>query len=103
MKAPQFDPVIHAPLRLQICALLSQVHTVEFQVVRDALKISDSVMSKHLSQLTDVGYVVQTKLPMNGRQRTLLSLSAKGRKAFASHVAALQTLASLASFDPPAD
>jgi DNA-binding MarR family transcriptional regulator len=100
LKTPNFDPVIHAPLRLQICAMLSQMKQAEFQVVRDELEVSDSVLSKHLSQLSEAGYVNQVKLLTNGRQRTTLSLSSKGRRAFAEHVATLQDLASLASREP---
>lgn len=97
MKTPRFDPVIHAPLRLQICALLSQTLYVEFQVVRDELGVSDSVLSKHLKQLDEAGYVRQHAMSKNGRQRISLALTGAGKKAFAAHVATLQALASLAS------
>ena len=95
MNVPQFDPVIHAPIRLQICALLSQLQQAEFQLVCEQLSVSDSVLSKHVSQLVDADYVVQTRLPFNGRQRMMLSLTRKGRSAFAAHVETLQALASL--------
>lgn len=105
MKVPKFDPVIHAPIRLQICALLSQVQHLEFQLVRDELEVSDSVLSKHLSQLTEAGYVLQSKFALNGRQRTLLGLTREGRRAFDGHVATLQALASLPNgeTEPPAE
>ena len=93
--APQFDAVIHAPGRLQICAILSGVDDAEFAMVRDAIKVSDSVMSKHLKQLEEAGYVKLSKAAENGRQRTWISLTATGRKAFAAHVAELQRLAAL--------
>lgn len=94
-RAPVFDPVIHAPGRLQICAILSSVDDAEFAMIRDTIKVSDSVMSKHLKQLDDAGYVKLTKAAENGRQRTWIALTASGRKAFAGHVAELQRLASL--------
>ena len=46
-----FDPVIHAPGRLQICAILSRIDEAEFAVIRDAIKMSDSVLSKQRSSL----------------------------------------------------
>ncbi len=92
---PQFDSVIHAPGRLQICALLASVDQGEFAALRDAIGVSDSVMSKHISQLEDTGYVAVRKAALNGRSRTWLSLTAAGRKAFATHVAELNRLASL--------
>ncbi len=96
MRAPVFDAVIHAPGRLQICALLSGVEAAEFALVRDALAVSDSVMSKHLKQLEEAGYVRLTKAAENGRQRTWISLTRAGREAFAAHVAELQRLAGVA-------
>jgi len=92
--APVFDALIHAPGRLQICAILSSVDA-EFAMLRDAIKVSDSVMSKHLKQLEEAGYVALTKTSENGRQRTWASLTGKGRKAFAPPLAQLQRLAAM--------
>ena len=98
--APVFDAVIHAPGRLQICAVLASVDDAEFALIRDAIKVSDSVMSKHLKQLEEAGYVKLTKAAENGRQRTWIALTPKGRKAFAAHVAELQRLAALTAPEP---
>ncbi|HEV7689921.1 MAG TPA: transcriptional regulator [Hyphomonadaceae bacterium] len=103
MSPPKFDPVIHAPLRLQICALLSPMWTADFQMLRDELGISDSVLSKHIKQLEDAGYVMQTKAAKNGRQRTTVIFTGKGRKAFQRHIATLQALASLANGNDKAE
>ena len=61
MKMPRFDTVIHAPNRLQICAFLSPLEEAEFQVLREELAVSDSVLSKHIKQLEEAGYVKQRK------------------------------------------
>lgn len=90
---PVFDPVIHAPGRLQVCAILSRVDEAEFAMIREAIKVSDSVLSKHLKQLEEAGYVAVRKAALDGRQRTWLSLTPAGRKAFAAHVAELTRLA----------
>lgn len=90
---PVFNPVIHAPGRLQICAILSRVDEAEFAMIRDAIKVSDSVLSKHLKQLEEAGYIKLAKVASDGRQRTWLSLTVPGRKAFKAHVAELQRLA----------
>ncbi|HEC01073.1 MAG TPA: ArsR family transcriptional regulator, partial [Sphingomonadales bacterium] len=55
MTTSAIDSVIHAPNRLQICALLAPLEMAEFQVLRDALKVSDSVLSKHIKQLEEAG------------------------------------------------
>ena len=96
MTSPVFDALIHAPGRLQICAILSGVDDAEFGLVRDRIGVSDSVLSKHLKQLEEAGYLKPRKAAVDGRQRTWLSLTAKGRKAFAAHVAELTRLAGMA-------
>ena len=93
--APALDTLIHAPGRLQICAILSSVSDAEFAMLRDAIKVSDSVLSKHLKQLEEAGYIALSKMTQDGRQRTWASLTAKGRKAFSAHVAELTRLAAL--------
>jgi len=90
-----FDPVIHAPARLQIMAVLAGVQDAEFSLLRTTVKVSDSVLSKHLAQLADAGYVNLRKAALGGRQRTWVSLTRDGRRAFASHVKALQALANI--------
>ena len=42
IQAPVFDPVIHAPGRLQICALLAAVDQAEFATIRDAIRPLDT-------------------------------------------------------------
>jgi DNA-binding transcriptional ArsR family regulator len=89
------DPVIHAPARLQIMAVLAGVQDAEFSLLRDTVQVSDSVLSKHLAQLTETGYVHLRKAALGGRQRTWASLTRDGRRAFAGHVKALQALAAV--------
>jgi len=90
----KFDTIIHAPNRLQICALLSPLDQVEFRVIREELSVSDSVLSKHIKQLEDVGYIKQKKSKVNGRARRWFHLTAKGRSAFESHVEELKRIVS---------
>ena len=92
MTKARFDEIIHAPKRLQICAFLMPLQDAEFQVIRDELEVSDSVLSKHLKQLDTAGYVEFRKSAVNGRQRMWASLTKRGRQAFAGHVKELQRL-----------
>ena len=93
--APHFDAVIHPPPRLQICGLLAVVDTMEFATVRDQVDVSDSVLSKHVKQLEEAGYVRVSKATVASRQRTSLSLTRDGRRAFDAHVAELRRIAGL--------
>jgi DNA-binding MarR family transcriptional regulator len=89
---PAFDEIVHAPNRLQICAMLAAVDTVEFATVRDSLGVADSVVSKHVRVLQEAGYVAIRKATVGSRVRTSLSLTASGHRAYAGHVAALRAL-----------
>lgn len=90
------DPAIHAVARLELCGLLSPVDDAEFSFLRDRLRVSDSVLSKHAKALEQVGYLSIVKITRNARQRTLLSLTPAGRRAFRAHVDELRRLASIA-------
>ncbi|WP_404333434.1 transcriptional regulator [Sphingomonas sp. MMS12-HWE2-04] len=91
--AAELDPVIHAPLRLQVCALLSATDEAEFALVREETGVSNSVLSKHVKQLEEAGYVRVRKATLASRQRTWLSLTKAGARAFQAHVRALTELA----------
>lgn len=88
----EIDPVLHAPARLQIAAVLSKVTDAEFAVIRDLVDVSDSVLSKHLSAMAAAGYVKLRKAATGGRQRTWAAFTGNGRRAFRAHMRALHTL-----------
>ena len=99
-----FDPILHAPARLQIAAVLMQARDAEFAFLKDVTGTSDSVMSKHLTALAEAGYVAVRKAASGGRQRTWASLTSTGRQAFKRHVKALEVLAAtVASEADPAE
>ena len=93
MTRQELDTVIHAPNRLRICAFLTPLQEAEFQVLRDDLGVSDSVLSKHLKQLEEAGYVKFRKGAVKGRQRMWAALTPAGRKAFVAHVSELTRIA----------
>ena len=87
-----FDELIHAPLRLRICAALDHAREIEFGALQSLLDISKSALSKHLSALTEAGYVEQRRAVRNSRQRVWLRLTDTGRAAYRGHVAALHRI-----------
>jgi DNA-binding MarR family transcriptional regulator len=89
---PHFDPVVHAPPRLQVCGLLAVVDTMDFAAAREQVGVSDSVLSKHVRQLEEAGYVTVHKATRASRVRTSLSLTGAGRAAFEAHVAELRRI-----------
>lgn len=101
MPRPIFDPVVHQPHRLQICALLAPTRGLPFASIRDEIDLSDSALSKHLSSLEAAGYVTTSReVAEDGRRMTLVVLTPAGREALCGHVSELQRLARLVSPRP---
>ena len=88
----ELDPLIHAPVRLQVVTTLSAVSEAEFATLRGVLQVSDSVLSKHVSALADAGYLRTRKGVRAGRRTTWIGLTSVGREALRQHVAALRRL-----------
>jgi DNA-binding MarR family transcriptional regulator len=89
----RLDELIHAPVRLSIVAALAQVDEAEFARVRDAIEVSDSVLSKQATQLETAGYVKIRKGYVGKRPRTWLALTPTGRTAYTRHLEALRAIA----------
>ncbi len=86
------DENLVAALRLKLMTTLTAVSNAEFTTVRDALDVSDSVLSKHLGALEGAGYLKRRKGVHGGRRTTWISLTSRGRKALTVHIAALRAL-----------
>lgn len=97
MNPAGFDPLLQAPARLQVMAVLAQVDEADFARLRTITMVSDSVLSKHLSALAEAGHIALRKAASGGRQRTWASLTPSGRRAFKAHVAALEALVATAA------
>jgi DNA-binding MarR family transcriptional regulator len=89
---PHFDELIHQRARLSIMSLLAGADWAEFSFLRDAVELSDSALSKHLSALEEAGYVVIERVVGDRRRRIRVRLSAEGRRAFEDHVAAVRDI-----------
>ena len=90
----ELDPHLVAPARLKLLTALTAVSEVEFSTMRDRLAVSDSVLSKHLTALEEVGYVRRRKGVHRGRRTTWIALTPNGRATLSAHVAALRELIS---------
>lgn len=92
---PQFDPVIHEPMRLRICGMLSAVDELQFAALRDALQLGDAACSKHLKALVDCGYVSVDKRESDTSRHMVrwYAMTPAGRAAFDGHIAELKRIA----------
>jgi DNA-binding MarR family transcriptional regulator len=90
----RFDAIIHAPVRLRLCATLEALGEVEFGQALELLEISKSALSKHVATLIEAGYVEQRRGVRDTRRRVWLRLTAEGQGAYRDHVAALRAIVS---------
>lgn len=86
------DLLVHA-VRLSIVAALADVERAEFALVRDAVEITDSALSKQVAVLEEAGYVDVEKGRVGRRPRTWLTLTRAGQAAYRRHVRALRRIA----------
>lgn len=86
------NPVIHAPKRLAFMALLAHAQDADFTFLRDALKISDSDLSKQASALDEAGYIEVLKTGRGRGGSTTFRITSTGRAAYADHRRALEAL-----------
>lgn len=84
------------PVRLSLMGALQAVAEADFKTLKEALAISDSVLSRHLSALESGGYVKIKKGYVGKRPRTWAKLTPAGREAFIQHVQALKEITGLA-------
>lgn len=92
MGEARFDPLIHFPQRLRICAILYQADGMEFGEIQNRTGLSKSALSKHLTQLADAGYLKDEQFLRSGRSRLMLSLTSQGRTAYSGHRKALEEI-----------
>lgn len=91
---PRFslNPLVHAPVRLSVLAILAKVERVDFRFLCETLDVSESLLSKHVSALEAAGYVATHKTRLAGRARTWLSMTASGEQAFAAYKQAIDDI-----------
>jgi DNA-binding MarR family transcriptional regulator len=89
------NETIHQTVRLRIMAALVTLgpgDEVDFSYLRDLLQVTDGNLGAHLRKLEEAGYIAVKKLFVERKPHTYLAATLEGRKVFAEHVAALQSI-----------
>ena len=88
----QIDRVIHEKGRLAIMSMLAATPDLSFTEMRDALAMTDGNINTHIRTLQEAGYIAVSKSYERSRPLTTCSLTAAGRKAFASYIDLLEQI-----------
>jgi DNA-binding MarR family transcriptional regulator len=89
----KLNELVHSPVRFSIMAALAKAESLDFRDLRDAIQVSDSVLSKQLSILEKAEYVKIKKSFAGKMPRTSASLTADGRDVWAAHLQTLREIA----------
>ena len=88
----KIDDVIHGRLRLGIMAYLADAEVADFNELKAALQATQGNLSIHLRKLEDAGYIKIEKSFLARKPLTRARMTAAGRKAFATYLAAIAKL-----------
>ncbi len=86
------DPLLVAPKRLAIMAVLATSTTTDFAFLRGHLKVSDSDLSKQAAALEAAGYITIAKTGHGRGSATAYKATKLGRHAYRQHRATLHNL-----------
>jgi DNA-binding transcriptional ArsR family regulator len=86
------DPILNAPKRLGMMAVLVGSTSSDFAFLREHLGVSDSDLSKQASALAAAGYITIAKSGRGRGAGTTYKVTKVGRHAYRQHCAALRGL-----------
>lgn len=86
------DRALEHRVRLAVCVLLSRYDRLAFSRLKELTGETDGSLGAHLRRLEEEEYVRVKKEFVERRPTTWYSLTARGRAALTSHLAALERL-----------
>jgi DNA-binding MarR family transcriptional regulator len=89
------NEIIHQTTRLRILAALDaepKGAQLEFARLKAISQATDGNLGAHLATLEKAGYIAIEKEPVGKRTRTLVAITAEGRRAFAEHLIFLRDI-----------
>ena len=90
--AIKLNKAIHQKARLGIMSILMASEEVDFNYLKDRLKLTDGNLSSHLSLLEKEKYIKIKKKFVKKKPKTLCKISDMGRQAFAEYLENLEKI-----------
>lgn len=84
-RAPEFDPLLHAPARLKLVMLLAAVPNASFHELQKESGLTPGNLQAHLKTLEAAGYVEATRSFIDLKPRMRYRLSPRGREALRAY------------------
>lgn len=89
-----FNKAFESRIRLGIMSILVVNDSVDFATLKTQLQVTDGNMASHLSALEKLNYLEVRKQFIGRKPNTSYAVTEEGRRAFASHLDALEKLIS---------
>ncbi|MBC8401769.1 MAG: transcriptional regulator [Candidatus Marinimicrobia bacterium] len=90
-KFDKLNPLIHAPVRLAVLTVLSQVLEANFNYLKDIIDTTDGNLSTHLTKLEKAELITITKGYSGKIPQTTCAITDQGRRAYGSYLQSLQS------------
>ncbi|EHP84032.1 transcriptional regulator [Methanotorris formicicus] len=78
--------IFNSVVRVRILAVLYGLEYCDFNYLKERLGLTDGNLEHHLKKLEEVGFIEQKKSIINGRVKTLIKITNKGRGAFKNYI-----------------
>ena len=88
----ELDPTLHEPVRLGILILLHLHSSLPFSIIQKSLDVTSGNLNTHLARLDKEHLVVQEKMFVNVRPRTVVYITDDGRKALKKYTNSLRQI-----------
>lgn len=86
------DKAFDNRVRLGIMSMLMVNDNVDFKSIKETLNLTDGNLASHLKALEGINYIKMIKEFVGRKPRTSYSATEQGRKAFKTHLNALEKL-----------
>ena len=88
------DDDVHQRVRLGILAALTGLARADFAHLKRELALTDGNLGRHLEVLSEAGFVKLTRETAEGRPRTWVAITARGKMALRKEINALRKILS---------
>lgn len=86
------DSAVYGPVRLGVLTALQMGGSLDFTTLKKRLEVSDGALGLHLLKLEEIAYVTCHKAFVGRRPKSTYTITAKGKRALATYLNAMQEL-----------
>lgn len=92
MDVSRLDKAFSNSVRLGIMSLLMVEDHLEFNSLKDSLKLTDGNLASHIKALEKIDYIKIKKSFIGKKPNTIYFTTSKGKKAFLKHLDGLESI-----------